>query len=202
MNNRLLLCTLTLALLQWVNGFTTCACPQEVPSCTSYYVSIFGAPNFMEVQNHHHLHLTIDTGYVGAFAIGYAFNPFRLEGEVSYRWNQISKKQESSGSSRTQAKPHTDSLFWMINSYYDCCWSCYLTPYIGLGIGFGNLKTHAPSDHQINNHIRSNGIAFQTIGGIKTRIWGNIDLAIEYRYLAAHSHVVEQSAGLALSYAF
>lgn len=90
----------------------------------------------------------------------------------------------------------------MINGYYDYSWSCYFTPYIGLGIGYGHLKTHAPSDHQLNHQIRSSGIAFQTIGGIKTRTWGNIDLAIEYRYLAAHSHVVDQSAGLALSYSF
>lgn len=200
MKKILFLLALAFNTMQWSNGFATCF-PEVVPHCTPYYVSIFGGANFVDESKHRSLHVDIETGYIGSLAIGYDFDPLRVEGEVSYRWNKISRVKKESGAHR-HADAHIDSLFWMVNGYYDCYYYRYFTPYIALGVGYGSMKAHSASDHETSHRLRSSGAALQAILGVKTRIWDNIDLGAEYRYLAARKDIVEQSIGIKLSYAF
>jgi len=194
MKKFLFLLTLVFGIVQWNSGFASCFSPS--------YTSFFGGVNYFDLNKHRELHLDKDAGYVGAFAIGYDIFLFRVEGEVSYRWNKISRHKSHYGYSHRHVDAHTDSLSWMVNGYYDFFKFFCVTSYIGLGAGYGNVKAHASSDHETNHKVRSNGYALQAIGGIKTRIWLGTDLGIEYRYHVIRDDVVDQSIGVKLSYEF
>ncbi len=79
-----------------------------------------------------------DTGLAFGAALGYDFNRFRAEGEISYQKNDIDKI--GSPGVILDATGDAKALSFLINGYYDFINSSAFTPYISAGIGFAQVE--------------------------------------------------------------
>lgn len=168
--------------------------------CSGPYVSAFGGANWLNQHKMHHVKSTYDVGYNGGAALGYRFNQnFRGEIEGAYRNNHLDKAKWDGESVRV--KGHTDTWSVMANGYWDINMNSYVTPYVGLGVGYAHVKAHFKDDY-VSAKGSNSGVAGQVIVGASTRICHNTDLGLEYRYFLAKSNFHEQSVNLSLRYAF
>ena len=79
-----------------------------------------------------------DTGLALGVALGYDFNRFRVEGEISYQKNDIEKISAQG----VPFDPTGDAaaLSFLINGYYDFVNRSAFTPYISAGLGFAQVE--------------------------------------------------------------
>ena len=79
-----------------------------------------------------------DTGLALGAALGYDFNRFRVEGEISYQKNDIEKISAQG----VPFDPTGDAaaLSFLINGYYDFVNRSAFTPYISAGLGFAQVE--------------------------------------------------------------
>src|SRR5687768_3500762 len=106
---------------------------------------------------------------------GYAFqNGFRLEGELSYRSNEL------------EDVPGADASAWaaMANVYYDFNRDGRFQPYIGVGVGGARIETSAvvgPISWDGDDTV----VAYQALAGVAIPLGERWDLDIGYRYFLA-----------------
>jgi opacity protein-like surface antigen len=128
---------------------------------------------------------------IGATA-GYNFDFFRLEGEMSYKQNEISKVSEQAyGIKYVNVDGHVGAFAIMINGFFDLHNESPVTPYIGGGVGGASLSV---SDTRgvdsnvgvLNNHIfRSDDevvFAYQAGAGVEVDLTPHLSLDLGYRY--------------------
>ncbi len=108
----------------------------------------------------------LDDDWMAGGGVGYAFSRgFRLEGELSYRTNELDTYPADI--SATSA---------MLNLYYDFNRGGRFEPYVGVGIGATDLEFDGtPEDIDI-------GGAWQAIAGVAIGLTDRLDLDIGYRY--------------------
>jgi outer membrane autotransporter protein len=176
-----------------------------------FYVGAFGGANWL---NFHHLgndfKPKMKIGYAAALSLGYKFNNgFRVEGEVSYRRNQMKDREFADSFESCKLSGSTYSWAYMANFLYDLdCVSCYLpniVPYVGVGVGYTHIGAHVKLRHDdghISDKGKDNGIAGQAIAGISYRLTDETSLGLEYRYFVAREHARDHSVGLALRQSF
>ncbi|MEQ1707830.1 MAG: outer membrane beta-barrel protein, partial [Terricaulis sp.] len=129
------------------------------------------------------LDATTDSYDLGAdwsehLGLGYAFqNGFRLEGEVSHRFNQI----EPSG-----FVLDGDAHAWagMANLFYDFNRGGGAEPYIGIGAGMARLSGNA-TDGIFTVAGDDTVVAYQAMIGIALAVSEQLDLDVGYRYFQA-----------------
>jgi OmpA-OmpF porin, OOP family len=118
-----------------------------------------------------------DTGLVGVLALGQSYaNGFRGEIEIGKRRNSIDK----SGS--TTASGSSSVLSAMINGYYDFATGTAFMPYLGAGIGAGqlNIRTSPVGTGSVNS--MGHGLGLQGIAGVGYQFDDNWAGSVEYRY--------------------
>jgi outer membrane protein OmpA-like peptidoglycan-associated protein len=106
----------------------------------------------------------LDDNWMGSAGLGYGLqNGFRLEGELSYRDNELE------GTS-------TDATAWagMLNGYYDFNRGGGWEPYVGLGVGYGTLDLSSVDDES--------GWAWQAMAGVAIPITETLDFDLGYRF--------------------
>ncbi|MGE3142639.1 MAG: outer membrane protein, partial [Hyphomonadaceae bacterium] len=117
-----------------------------------------------------------DDDWMGAASLGYAFvNGFRLEGELSYRTNDM-----SDGAS----PPSTgDVNAWagLINLIYDFNRQGQLQPYLGVGVGAARVDATFNGVGSSDDTV----FAYQAMAGLGIVLSPRLTLDIGYRYLAA-----------------
>lgn len=206
MKKYLLLLTLIISTFAGANAqaYECCTMPCcENPCCydgSQFYVSAYGAANWLNAHKRHHVSSHFDVGFTGALALGYKFNPLlRAEAEVAYRTNKLDHVKCYGEKFRPSG--YTDSCSIMLNGLWDIDLNQCFTPYLGLGVGYSFLNAKV-SHHHVSASGNCNGVAGQAIVGVSTRVWCNTDLGIEYRYFLARSNYHEQSLGLSLRYGF
>ncbi len=121
---------------------------------------------------------TLDNAAVFAGALGYRFNPnVRTEIEGAYRKNDFD--DTSLGVLLTGDTKITTGL---INAYYDFANNSFVTPYVGVGVGFahGTLDITGPGGSARES---DNAFAWQGIAGLAYNVSQQIDLTADYRYL-------------------
>ena len=79
-----------------------------------------------------------DTGLTLGAALGYNFNRFRVEGEISYQKNDVDKIGAQGVS--FDATGNATALSFLINGYYDFVNRSAFTPYISAGLGFAQVE--------------------------------------------------------------
>ena len=154
------------------------------------YVSAFGGLNGLHPRkgNYAEFH----PGYATAFAVGYRITPScRIEGEFGYRWNKIANSRDVKGNI------HTYSC--MANGYTDFDLGCWVTPYVGFGVGYAHNEL-ALEHSRARERFTESVFASQAIVGAKAPIAEQVDLGFEYRYFVSKGSLHEQSVGLSLTY--
>jgi len=79
-----------------------------------------------------------DTGLTLGAALGYNFNRFRVEGEISYQTNDVDKI--GAQGVFFDATGDATALSFLINGYYDFVNRSAFTPYISAGLGFAQVE--------------------------------------------------------------
>jgi len=133
-----------------------------------------------------------DAGFGLLANAGYAFGPYRVEGELGWRYNGIDKVGGSDG------KGDLQTYDLMVNGLYDIRTGTAWTPYFGAGIGGAYIQ---------NNKVRNStatltndsdiAFAYQGIAGVSYALNEHLALNADYRYLRTldGSYKVDSSAG-------
>jgi opacity protein-like surface antigen len=79
-----------------------------------------------------------DTGLALGAALGYDFNRFRVEGEISYQKNDVDKI--GALGVFFDATGDAKALSFLINGYFDFVNSSAFTPYISAGLGYAQIE--------------------------------------------------------------
>jgi OmpA-OmpF porin, OOP family len=149
-----------------------------------------------------------DSGFNAGFRAGYAWGPWRFEGEYSYSHNDVSST--SSGSNvliNPTGSTHTNAI--LFNGIYDFTLGWPITPHIGGGIGavdvyrsiggtatvttlapFGTIPAGTPITFTRSFAESKWNFGYQGIAGIRYLINPALALDIDYRYLATPSQTV------------
>jgi opacity protein-like surface antigen len=150
--------------------------------------------------------LEFDTGYGLNGAVGYGFNNFRLEGELSYRQADIDSLTVNSvtvGSivvtslGTFPVDGDISSLGFMANGWYDFDTGTDWVPYIGGGVGTAKINAEIGSIAGIPvNFDESDWVfAYQAGAGIGYNISPTVTVQLGYRYFATSDPEFE-SAGV------
>jgi outer membrane protein OmpA-like peptidoglycan-associated protein len=112
-----------------------------------------------------------DDGWLADGAIGYAFGRdantgFRLEGELSYRDNDLA-----------DVDANATALAGMLNGYIDFNRQGTIQPYLGLGIGYANVELDGGG-----SSIEDSGLAYQGMAGLGFALSPRLTLDVGYKY--------------------
>jgi len=126
-----------------------------------------------------------DTGFALGGALGYDFNRFRVEGEISYQTNDIDKLSATRGS--VTASGDVSSLAFLINGYFDFVNDSAFTPYISAGIGYAKIDLNdfnsagsGESDYSDDDSV----FAYQVGLGVGYAVTEKVTIDVKYRYFA------------------
>ena len=139
--------------------------------------------------------LKTDLGWGVNLSAGYAglFIPeFRVEGELAYRLNHVSKVTESPATfpcftGSCPGTGHMDSFAIMANGYYDFLNSSQFTPYLGVGAGAARVSLNDVGITSPFNFTASASdwkFAYQGIAGVRYTINPTWSVNLDYRYFA------------------
>lgn len=116
----------------------------------------------------------LDESAVYSLAAGYRLNPnFRVEGEVSYRENDVSVTGLT-GESKTGTA--------FLNAWYDWANTSKFTPYVGGGIGIAHNETKGTVFGTFVNP-KDYAFAYQLGGGVAYNLCAHFDLTADYRFI-------------------
>lgn len=188
------------------------------------YVSLSGGVTFLNDSTSTIEHLSFDdpflagadfgkftmeeefkTGFHISGAIGYDFDPFRLEGELRYTKNKIDKILDpvftaelsadgseitlrQSGSTPRDTTGEFTSTSLLINAYYDFKNSSIFTPFVMTGMGLAEITF---DDTQ--NKMQDTVFAYQAGVGISTLLGEKTVLDLSYRYFATEDPEFKQN---------
>lgn len=125
-----------------------------------------------------------DTGLALGAALGYDFNRFRVEGEISYQKTDIDKVTMGISA---DASGDISSLAFLINGYFDFVNDSAFTPYISAGLGYAqidlndfNVAGSGEPDYSQDDTV----FAYQIGAGIGYAVSEKLTIDLKYRYFA------------------
>ncbi|MEQ9812050.1 MAG: outer membrane beta-barrel protein, partial [Azospirillaceae bacterium] len=139
-----------------------------------------------------------DTGWLAGGAIGYAWaNGFRTELEGVYRSNDVeSLSAPTLPFALTGVGGQTDAVGIMANVLYDIDTGTAITPYLGGGVGAGNVDYEVRANGSVAT-ADTWGVALQGIAGVSYALSDSFELFTDYRYFTVLDSTVSgvDSAG-------
>jgi OOP family OmpA-OmpF porin len=134
-----------------------------------------------------------DIGWLTQGVVGYGFDQWRVEGELSYRDSGISKVGGASGSGSTTA------LAPMINGVYEFLPQSKWHPFVGLGIGTAYVDNGTVKKNSTNAYSGSDWqFAYQGFAGVGYDLTDNWQLKTQYRYFSTLDYETKATAGTKL----
>ncbi|WNJ99617.1 OmpA family protein [Thalassospiraceae bacterium LMO-JJ14] len=131
-----------------------------------------------------------ENGIAGILALGHAYaNGIRGEFEVGRRHNSI----DQSGTTSTGGS--STVLSAMINGYYDFARGSAFIPYLGAGIGYGNIDMNVSPVGSTAVNDSGSGLALQGIAGIGYQMTDSWTGTLEYRYFRLQGADINTLAG-------
>jgi outer membrane protein OmpA-like peptidoglycan-associated protein len=123
-----------------------------------------------------------DTGYAVMGQVGYGFGPWRAEGEIGWRSNDINSFANGSGNLNPGGS--LGGVSFMFNLLHDFKTNSNWTPYIGAGIGDIHLSADqiTASGLKVTNDVNDQ-FAYQAIAGIAYRLTDAMSIRADYHYL-------------------
>jgi outer membrane protein OmpA-like peptidoglycan-associated protein len=120
----------------------------------------------------------LESDWMGALGLGYAFdNGFRVDGEVSTRFNNIEPVGRPGFFGRANV--------WaaMLNGYYDFNREGSIQPYVGVGVGAARIDVGL-AEHSTFTSIDDSdtALAYQGMAGVSVDLSDQLALDVGYRY--------------------
>lgn len=171
-------------LLSLVTALAAVVLPQVAQANDGLYVGGMAGVNFLNTHSAHHTHLKSKTGYTVGGVVGYHLcDNVRLEGEVSY-YNNANKSVKNHGM-KIDMNGRLKAWSFMANTYLDIPVDFFVTPYIGVGVGYDKLSTKF-------NGIkgRNDGLALNGILGATKEVDAGLFVDAQYKF---HQHFVRKS---------
>lgn len=161
-----------------------------------FYVGLGGGANFaadsdLEGGGITNTEAGFETGPAVVGTLGYAYgNGFRTEIEVGYRQNDVD-------SMRGIANATGDTTAWnfMVNALYDFDTGTAFTPYVGAGVGAALVDYDGVAIAGATVDDDDTQFAYQGIAGVAYGLSDNLDLFVDYRYLATSDLSLTTRAG-------
>ncbi|MBI3444972.1 MAG: OmpA family protein [Magnetospirillum sp.] len=130
-----------------------------------------------------------DAGWLAQGEVGYAFGPWRVEGELSYRSSGVSKVGSANGSGDTSA------LAPMINGVYEFLPESKWHPFVGLGLGGAYVDNGTVKQNGANAYSGSDWqFAYQGFAGVGYDLTNNVELKAQYRYFSTLDYDTKASS--------
>ena len=137
-----------------------------------------------------------DTGLAFAAALGYDFNRFRVEGEISYQTNDVDKI--GALGVFFDATGDATALSFLINGYFDFVNSSAFTPYISAGLGYAQVEFN-------DLNISGSGFpgssdddsvfAYQIGIGVGYAVTEKVTIDVKYRYFGTEDSEYDTTEG-------
>lgn len=124
-----------------------------------------------------------DTGLAFGAALGYDFNKFRVEGEISYQQNEIDKI--GSQGVIYDATGDTTVLSFLMNGYYDFINSSAFTPFVSAGLGVAQVEFNNFNISRFGFSGSSDEdtvFAYQIGMGVGYAVTEKVTIDLKYRY--------------------
>jgi opacity protein-like surface antigen len=124
-----------------------------------------------------------DTGLAFGAALGYDFNRFRVEGEISYQQNDVDKI--SAQGFLFDATGDAKALSFLINGYYDFVNRSAFTPYISAGLGFAQYEFNNLNISGLGfpgSNEEDTVFAYQIGIGVGYAVTEKVTIDVKYRY--------------------
>ena len=147
--------------------------PPTVEPYHNWYIGTFGGITFTPDTTLAGLKTQYDTSWDIGGKIGYRQAPLRYEIEYIYQKTDI-RNFISPAALRTSANGSVQVSAGMANILYDFAGGYQLIPYIGVGIGYANVK-HA-------GRSSDDTFGMQAMAGLTTHASENMDIGLGYRY--------------------
>jgi len=123
-----------------------------------------------------------DIGMVIVGAVGYSFDPIRVEGEFGWRDNGFDKITTPLNG-RTDGQGDFQPVSLMANVYYDFKTGTPWTPYVGVGVGAVDLIAKLGQGGQTLVDNSATGLGYQGILGVAYKLNDALSIKADYRYL-------------------
>ncbi len=129
--------------------------------------------------------LEYDTGFTLGGALGYDFNRFRVEGEISYQTNDVDKIGAMGVS--FDASGDVSSLAFLINGYFDFVNDTGFIPYLSAGLGYAKVEFNdlkVPALSSLSAGDDDSVFAYQVGLGVGYAVTEKVTIDVKYRYFA------------------
>ncbi len=125
--------------------------------------------------------LNNQNGVNAALAVGAKFGSLRAEVEAVYRYNPNNKFVDSGGAEGADGSLSTAHIF--LNGYYEMDFFGVVTPYVGLGVGYGKVSLNLKElDGTVVVDDDDTVYSYQLMAGAAINVTENFSLTAEYRY--------------------
>jgi len=125
--------------------------------------------------------LNTQAGVNAAFAVGAKFGSLRAEVEAVYRYNPNDKFVDASGPVGADGSLSMLNIF--LNGYYEMDLFGVVTPYVGVGVGYGTVSLNLKElDGTLVVDDNDTVYSYQLIAGAAFNLTENWSLTGEYRY--------------------
>jgi len=125
--------------------------------------------------------LNTQNGVNAALAVGTKFGSLRVEVEAVYRYNPNDKFVDSGGAEGADGS--LSMLNVLLNGYYEMDFFGVVTPYVGVGVGYGTLSLNLKElDGTLVVDDDDTVYSYQLIAGAAVNVTDNFSLTAEYRY--------------------
>ena len=125
--------------------------------------------------------LNTQAGYNAAFAVGAKFGSLRAEVEAVYRNNPNDKFIEVTGPEGADGDLSMLTVF--LNGYYEMDFFGVVTPYVGVGVGYGTISLNLKElDGTVKVDDDDTVYSYQLMAGAAFNLTENFSLTAEYRY--------------------
>jgi opacity protein-like surface antigen len=141
--------------------------------------TFFGAPIGLNAR--------FDEGYKARGAVGYDFGVFRLEGEISYRYNDGDGLGSITTAPPAPVVSEISSISYLANVYYDYhSGNSPWIPYLGVGMGVSTVDFSFSIPSVIGGAIvndKDTVLAFQIMVGVGYEVTQHLAVNVDYNYL-------------------
>ncbi len=127
------------------------------------------------------LELNTQTGFNSALAVGAKFGMLRAEVEAVYRYNPNDKFIDAGGSEGADGSLSSAHVF--LNGYLEFDFLGIVTPYAGLGVGYGTFSLNLKElDGTLVVDDSDDVYSYQLMAGAAVNVTESFSLTAEYRY--------------------
>lgn len=125
--------------------------------------------------------LNTQNGVNAALAVGAKFGSLRGEIEAVYRHNPNDKFNQGGTPQGADGSLSTAHVF--LNGYYEMDFFGVVTPYVGLGVGYGTVSLNLKQlDGTVVVDDNDTVYSYQLMAGAAVNVTENFSLTAEYRY--------------------